>query len=78
MRTGNSRSIRIPKSIVEQCGLQEAVELCVEKDRLVIAREPRPHQGREEAFFAAGPSSNDELLVEALPSSTFDREDWRW
>jgi len=78
VRIGNSRGIRIPKAIVEQCGLQEAVELRVEKDRLVIAREHRPRQGWEEAFFAAGPSSNDELLLEALPSSTFDREDWRW
>ena len=78
VRIGNSRGIRIPKAILEQCGLREAAELRVEKDRLVIAREQRPRQGWEEAFLAAGPSSKDELLLEALPSSVFDREDWRW
>ena len=78
VRVGNSRGIRIPKAILEQCGLQEAAEMRVEKDRLVIARERRPREGWEEAFLAAGPSSNDELLLEALPSSAFDREEWRW
>ena len=78
VRIGNSRGIRIPKAILEQCGLREAAELRVEKDRLVIAREQRPRQGWEEAFLAAGPSSKDELLLEALPSNAFDREDWRW
>lgn len=77
VRIGNSRGIRIPKAILEQCGLQDAAELRVEKGRAVIAREQRPRQGCEEALFAAGPSFSDELLLEALPGSTFD-EDWRW
>ena len=78
VRIGNSRGIRIPKAVLEQCGLQEAGELRVEADRLVIARDDRPRQGWEEHFSAAGPSSNDELLLEGLPTSAFDREDWRW
>jgi antitoxin MazE len=78
VRIGNSRGIRIPKPILEQCRLQEAAELRVEKDRLVITHERRPREGWEEAFFAAGPSRHDELLLEALPSSAFDREGWRW
>ena len=78
VRIGNSRGIRIPKAVLEQCGLQEAAELRVEKDHLVIAPEHRPRQGWEEAFIAARPSSEDELLLDASPSSAFDREDWRW
>ena len=78
VRIGNSRGIRIPKVILEQCGLQETADLQVERDRLVIARERRPRQDWEEAFVVAGPSSNDETLLEALPSNKFDREDWRW
>jgi antitoxin MazE len=78
VRIGNSRGVRIPKVILEQCGLQETADLQVERDRLVIARERHPRQGWEEAFLAAGQSSNDELLLEALPSNKFDREDWRW
>ncbi len=77
-RIGNSRGIRIPKAVLEQCGFDDAAELRIEKDRLVIAPEHRPRQGWEEAFLAAGPSSHDELPLEALPPSAFDREDWRW
>lgn len=78
VRIGNSRGIRIPRVILEQCGFEETAELRVERDRLVIAREQHPREGWEEAFLAAGPSSNDELLLEAASSNKFDREDWRW
>jgi antitoxin MazE len=78
VRIGNSRGIRIPKAVLEQCGLQEAAELRVEKDRLVITRERHPRQGWEEAFLAEGSSSNDELLLGSMPGSAFDQEDWRW
>ena len=78
VRIGNSKGIRIPKPILEQCGLQGSVELRVENDRLVIAPGHRPREGWEEAFRAAGPSINDELLLDALPGNEFDQEDWRW
>jgi antitoxin MazE len=78
VRIGNSRGIRIPKSVLEQCGLQEAADLRIENNPLVLVCEHRPRQGWEEAFVAARPSADDELLLEGLPSSAFDREDWRW
>jgi antitoxin MazE len=78
VRIGNSRGIRIPKPILEQCGFQETVELSVEKHRLVIAPERRPRQGWEEAFRTAGPRADDELLLDTLPANEFDRQDWQW
>lgn len=42
--------IRIPKVILEQCGLQETADLQVERDCLVIARERRRRQDWEKAF----------------------------
>jgi antitoxin MazE len=78
VRIGNSRGIRIPKPILEQCGFRDTVELRVENDRLVIAQGHRPREGWEEAFRAAGPSINDELLLDTLAPNQFDREDWRW
>jgi antitoxin MazE len=78
VRIGNSRGIRIPKPILEQCGFEDAVELRIENDLLVMAPACRPREGWEEAFRAAGPSTQDELLLDTLPSNQFDREDWRW
>jgi len=78
VRIGNSRGIRIPKPLIQQCGLQGAVELRVENGSLVIAPAHRVRKGWEEAFRAAGPSDEDELLLGTLPPNRFDREEWRW
>ena len=75
---GNSRGVRIPKPLIEQCGLVDTVEMLVENRSLVIRPEHRPRQGWEEAFRAAGPSLNDELLLDTLPPNQFDREEWQW
>jgi len=74
---GNSRGIRIPKPIIEQCGLGDMVELTIEGDRVVIAPESRPRQGWEEAFRAAGSAVADELLLDGVPSR-FDEDEWEW
>ena len=57
VRIGNSRGIRIPKPVLEQCRLRDAVELRVEKDRLVILPGHRVREGWDDAFRAATPSS---------------------
>ena len=78
VRIGNSRGIRIPKPIIEQCGFGDTAELRVEKDRLIIAPGRAPREGWNEAFSAAGSAANDDLLLDDLPPNQFDREDWRW
>jgi len=78
IRIGNSRGIRIPKPVIEQCGLGERVELRIENRRLVISPERRSRQGWEESFRAAGSSIDDELLLESVGSSEFDLEEWQW
>ncbi len=78
VRIGNSRGIRIPKPLIEQCGLGNNVELRVENDSLVISPERRPRQGWEEAFRAARSALNDERLLETAASNEFDRKEWKW
>lgn len=78
VRIGNSRGIRIPKPIIEQCGLGETVELRVENECLVISSERQPRAGWNEAFKAAGFSKDDELLLESTGPSQFDSKEWRW
>ncbi len=74
---GNSRGIRIPKAVIDQCGFGETVELKVEQDRVIIAPPHAPRQGWDEAFRNAGPASGDELLLD-VGQNRFDREEWRW
>ncbi len=40
VRIGNSRGIRIPKPLIEQCRFGNEVELQVENERLIISAEP--------------------------------------
>lgn len=78
VRIGNSRGIRIPKPLIEQCGFGDTVEVSVERDRLVIAPDRSPRQGWKEAFATAGPSAHDPLLLDALPPNRFDSGEWSW
>jgi antitoxin MazE len=78
VRIGNSRGIRIPKPLIEQCGFGDTVELRVEQDRLVIAPDRSPRQGWKQAFAAAGSSASDPLPLQALPANEFDAEEWTW
>ena len=78
VRIGNSRGIRIPKPIIEQCGLSKTVEVRVENDCLIISPERRPRQGWGDAFRASGHAAHDELMLETTEPNEFDREEWRW
>jgi antitoxin MazE len=78
VRIGNSRGVRIPKPLIEQCGLGETVDLRVENDCLIISPGRRPREGWAEAFRAAGSSREDELLMERAGPNEFDLEEWKW
>jgi antitoxin MazE len=78
VRIGNSRGIRIPKPLIEQCSLEGTVDLSVENGRLVISPGRRLRQGWIEAFQNAGPAAHDELLLEPIRATEFDRKEWKW
>ena len=78
VRIGNSRGIRIPKPLIEQCGLEDSVELSVENRRLVVSPGRQLRQGWQEAFQNAGSAKHDELLLEPMPANDFDRQEWKW
>lgn len=82
VRIGNSRGVRIPKPLIEQCGLGKTVELRVENDRLIISPGRQPRQGWDEAFRASlretHHASDDELLLDGTEPNEFDHKEWRW
>ena len=78
VRIGNSRGIRIPKPLIDQCGFGDTVDLRVERDCLVIAPDRSPREGWERAFQAADRSTEDQLLLDTTVPNEFDREEWQW
>ncbi len=79
VRIGNSRGIRIPKTILEQCRLGNTVELEVRQGRLVVSAADRPRSGWEDAFKQMALRGDDTLLDgESLPSTRWDETEWKW
>lgn len=77
VKIGNSRGIRIPRSLLEQAGLTEEVELIVEGDKLIIQS---VHQSREgwETQFASMAEAGDDHLIEEITPTRWDEEEWHW
>lgn len=76
VRIGNSRGLRIPKPVLEQCGFGSEVELQVEPGRLVVLPAVPTRAGWDEAF-AARRDEQEMLLPDALRSE-FDDTEWNW
>jgi len=75
---GNSRGIRIPKPIIEQCGLSEEVEMDV-RDRMILIHAPRqPRSGWATAFMRMSRAGDDKLLDGEPVPTRWDEEDWQW
>jgi antitoxin MazE len=75
VKIGNSRGIRIPKPLLAECGLKETVDLRASSEGLIVAPYRVLRQGWKEAFVA---SPDQNLLLEHVPSNTFDGEEWEW
>ena len=74
---GNSRGIRIPKPIIEQCGFGDEVELDVRSGEIVLRPLSHPRQGWDQAFAQMADLQDDALLDEAT-GTRFDAEEWEW
>lgn len=76
VRIGNSRGLRIPKPVLEQCGFGSEVELQVEPGRLTVLPATPTRAGWDEAFAAR--RGDQELLLPDALSSEFDDTEWSW
>ena len=79
VRIGNSRGIRIPKTLIEQCGLEDTVQLEVEHGCLVVRAAEKARLGWDEAFRRMAEHGDDELLDREASSQTdWDTAEWDW
>jgi antitoxin MazE len=77
VKIGNSRGIRIPRALLEQAGLEDEVEMRVEKDQLIIHSVRQPRLGWEAHFAEMAEVGDDQLLDDLVPTR-WDEEDWEW
>jgi antitoxin MazE len=77
VRIGNSRGIRIPRSLLEQAGLVDTVQMTVEGNRLVIQGIHVPRQNWAVQYAKMAEHGDDHLLDESTPTQWDDTE-WAW
>ena len=77
VRIGNSKGIRIPKTILKQCHLGEDVELEPRENELVIKSLEKTRKGWAEAFGKMAVNKDDALLDPAS-ITPWDKTEWKW
>ena len=80
VKIGNSQGIRIPKILLEQSGLQEEVEIEVEKNQLIIRSKRNIREGWDNAFRLMAIKGDDQLLDRdsLVNQSSWDSQEWEW
>ena len=79
IQIGNSKGIRIPKSLIEQYQLGGEIELIPSRNGLLITSSSKPRSGWEDVFkdSAAGQKDSDSSAWRSV-SNKFDNEEWSW
>jgi antitoxin MazE len=63
IKIGNSKGIRLGKSILEKYNIKDSVELVLEKGFIIIKPTSTPRKGWEKAFRKMHESGDDQLLI---------------
>lgn len=68
---GNSKGIRLSKTILEKYHITDRVEIILEDDQIILKPKTKPRQGWEEAFKEMHEQGEDTLLIDDV----FEDED---
>ncbi|HEY3388206.1 MAG TPA: AbrB/MazE/SpoVT family DNA-binding domain-containing protein [Prolixibacteraceae bacterium] len=63
IKIGNSKGIRLSKTLLEKYNIQDTVEVILEKGQIVIKPIVRPRKGWEKAFKKMAENGDDRLLI---------------
>jgi antitoxin MazE len=79
IRIGNSKGIRLSKSLIEQYNMKDEVFLEQKKDSIVIHPVENPRAGWDKSFEKMRLKGDDVLLdKEADIDSEWNEEEWKW
>lgn len=75
IKIGNSRGIRLSKTLLEKYNFRDKVELILEQEFIILKPASKPRKGWEEAFKEMNEQGDDQLLFDDV----FEKEDLdRW
>lgn len=61
---GNSKGIRIPKSILDQYHITDSIELILEKNSIILKPKQQPRSSWKQAFKKMHTNGHDKLLID--------------
>lgn len=73
IRIGNSKGIRLNKSILQRYNIQDKVEIILEKGRIILKPVTGIRQGWEDMFREMHDKKDDTMLI---PDVFDDEEEW--
>ena len=75
---GNSKGVRIPSSVIKECGFGDEIEMRVEHGVVVLAPARRIRDGWDGAFARMAAAKDDPPLVPDTMAHEWDEEEWEW
>lgn len=70
IKIGNSKGLRLSKSILEMYNIHDTIEIILEKERIILRPIEKPRKDWEAEFKKMHAENDDELLV----NDVFDNE----
>ena len=75
---GNSKGVRIPSSVIKECGFGDEIEMRVEHGVVVLAPARGTRDGWDDAFARMAAAVDDLPLVPDTMAHDWDEEEWEW
>ena len=72
VQIGNSKGIRLSKTLLEKYHIENKLELVLENDYIILKPLIEPRKNWSEAFAEMHKNGDDELLI----NSVFENENW--
>ncbi len=70
--------MRLPRSIIKECGFGDQIEMRVERGSVVLAPIREIRDGWDAAFQRMAANQDDTLLVADNLEHKWDAEEWEW
>ncbi len=69
---GNSKGIRLTKSLIERYNIKDTLELILESDCIILKPKGAPRKGWEKSFKKMHENADDKLLMEDIFEDEID------
>ncbi|TXK47140.1 AbrB/MazE/SpoVT family DNA-binding domain-containing protein [Pontibacter qinzhouensis] len=66
IKIGNSKGLRLSKSILERYNIKDKVELILEKGQIILKPIEQPRKGWDKAFKEMQENNDDQLLIDDM------------